>query len=152
MAIDLSPIRAIEFQILRSAFEVLDIENPRREKDSISFGFHAHDLVLKDDGSETLQATLDFMMNQDDDTAGYRIDISVRGLFSATYYENGGSRDDFENFMKVNAFNLLYAFIRSHVQMLSSMSPAMQITLPCLDVASIAKVLATEQDEQEEMQ
>ena len=148
MAIELSPIRAIEFQIIRSCFEVLDLEKPRRETDNISFGFQAHDLVLKDDGSETLQARLDFSMNQDEPEPGYKMDIAVRGLFSATYSENGGTREDFENFMKVNAFNLLYAFIRSHVQMLTSMSPTLQITLPCLAVASIAEVLSAPQEEQ----
>ena len=143
MALELSSINAVGYQILRSNYEVIDLENPAANTDELNFSFDTNDLMRQEDGSDKLEAVLVLrVVPNDESPSGYRIDVAVRGMFVATYAEEGGTSEDFEIFMKVNAFTLLYAFIRSHVQILTSMTPSSQICLPCLDVSSIVRMLA----------
>ncbi len=144
MALQLSPINAVSYQILQSNYEVLDIENPGFGTDDLSFQYNASDLMRQENGADKLEARLDVHVSPNgENPSGYKLDIAVRGMFVATYSEESGTVEDFEMFMKVNAFTLLYAFIRSHVQMLTSMTPSNQICLPCLDVGSIVDILST---------
>ena len=143
MALELSPINAISYQILRSHYETLSLDSPGQGTDDLSFQYNASDLMRQDNGADKLEARLDVHVSPNgDNPSGYKLDIAVRGMFVATYSEESGTVDDFEMFMKVNAFTLLYAFIRSHVQMLTSMTPSNQICLPCLDVGSIVDILS----------
>lgn len=146
MGISLSPIRAVQYQILKSHYEVLDVENPKSEADDFNIKFSPSDLERQEDGFDKLEAFLDVCVSPSgDESSGYKIHVVVRGMFAAKYSEEGGSKKDFELFLSVNAFNLLYAFIRSHVQMLTSISPSDQVCLPCLDVNSIADMIANEE-------
>ena len=151
MALELSPINALSYQILRSNYEVINLDRPGTASDDLNFNFNTSDLMRQDDGTEKLEAVLDIhVMPNEENPSGYRIDIAVRGMFVAKYSEDGGTKEDFEMFMKVNSYTLLYAFIRSHVQMITSMSPSGQICLPCLDVGSIVDVLSVPPAEPEE--
>ena len=148
MALELSPINAISYQILQSNYETLNLDSPGQGTDDLSFQYNASDLMRQDNGADKIEARLDVHTSPNgDNPSGYRLDVSVRGMFVATYSEESGTVEDFEMFMKVNAFTLLYAFIRSHVQSLTSMSPSGQICLPCLDVNSIVDVLSQEPEE-----
>lgn len=152
MALELSPINAISYQILQSNYEALNLDSPGQGTDDLSFQYNASDLMRQENGADKVEARLDVHISPNgDNPSGYKLDIAVRGMFVATYSEESGTLEDFEMFMKVNAFTLLYAFIRSHVQMLTSMSPSGQICLPCLDVSSIIGVLsqAPEEDAEE---
>lgn len=143
MALALSPITALSYQILRSSYEVTNLEHPGTASDDLNFNFNTSDLIRQEDGTDRLEAALDLhVVPNDENPSGYRIDVAVRGIFVAKYSEEGGTIEDFEVFMKVNSYTLLYAFIRSHVQMITSMSPSGQICLPCIDVGSIVDVLS----------
>lgn len=151
MALELSPINALSYQILRSNYEVTNLENPGTASDDLNFNFNTSDLMRQEDGTDKLEAVLDVhVVPNSDNPSGYRIDVAVRGMFVAKYSDEGGALQDFEMFMKVNAYTLLYAFVRSHVQMITSMSPSGQICLPCLDVGSIVDVLSAPPAESEE--
>ena len=143
MALELSPITAVSYQVLQSYYETLNLDSPGQGTDDLSFQYNASDLMRQENGADKLEARLDVHVSPNgDNPSGYKLDVAVRGMFVATYSEESGTVDDFEMFMKVNAFTLLYAFIRSHVQMLTSMSPSGQVCLPCLDVGSIVDVLS----------
>ena len=142
MALELSAINAISYQILQSNYTVLDLEHPGPGSDDLSFNFNASELMRQENGSDKLEAILEVSVNpKGESPSGFSVDVAVRGIFVATYAVENGSAEDFEMFMKTNAFTLLYAFIRSHVQMLTSISPSGQVCLPCLDVGSIAEML-----------
>lgn len=144
MALELSPINVVGYQILRSNYEVLDLEHPGPGMDELNFHYNTGEIIRQDNGADKLEAELEVhVAPSSENPSGYRLDVSVRGIFIATYVEDGGTIADFEMFMKVNAFSLLYAFVRSHVQMLTSISPSGQICLPCLDVGSIAGMLSS---------
>lgn len=142
MGLEVSPIRALNYQILRSTYEVLDLDKPGAGLDELNFQYDTGEFILQDDGAERLDAKLDVRVTPSaEDPSGYKLNIAVRGIFVSAYMEEGGSRDDFEMFMKLNAFTLLYSFVRSHVQILTSMSPSGQICLPCIDAGSVVSML-----------
>lgn len=144
MALELSPINALSYQILRSNYAVLDIDHPNTSAGDLAFNYDTSELMRQEGGADKLEAVLEVRVAPNDGSpSGYELDVAVRGVFVAAYKEEAGSQEDFEMFMKVNAFTLLYAFIRSHVQMLTSISPSGQICLPCLDVGSIVDSLST---------
>lgn len=143
MALELSPISAVSYQILQSSYEALNLDHARQGSDDLSFQYNASELMRQENGADKLEARLDVHVSPSGESpSGYKLDIAVRGMFVATYAEESGTTEDFEMFMKVNAFTLLYAFIRSHVQMLTSMTPSAQVCLPCLDVNSIVEILS----------
>lgn len=143
MELELSPINVVEYQILRSNFEVIDLDNPRAASSDMDFTFNASDPTRRDDGVDYIESVLEFHIAPSKDSpSGFNLDVTVRGIFAAIYTEKGGSFEEFTTFMRVNAFTLLYAFIRSHVQILTSMSPSGQICLPCLDTGSIADTIS----------
>jgi preprotein translocase subunit SecB len=148
MELQLSPISAVSYQILRSNYEVVDLECSGLGANNLGFQYKASDLAQQEDGASKLEVHLEVsVVPGGDNPSGFKLDVAVRGIFMAQYSEDGGTIEDFELFMKVNSFTLLYAFIRSHVQMLTSMTPSGQICLPCLDVGSIARNLTAPADE-----
>lgn len=139
MTLRLSPITAINYQILKSDYELLDPENPTTAPDDFSLQFDASEPTRQDNGTDIIEALLRVHLSAGNDPAGFKLDVSVRGMFAAMFAEECGTFEEYKMFMRINAYSLLYAFIRSHVQMLTSMTPSEQVCLPCLDVASIAE-------------
>jgi preprotein translocase subunit SecB len=145
MAIKISPISAAGYQILSSRYDALDPDNAEFTKENLDFHFSASEPRVQGSGEHRLEAVLSVRsIPTDEKETTCRIEVKVRGIFLAMRPDNDEPFERFDLFMRVNAFNLLYAFIRSHVQLLTSMTPSNQVCLPCLDVASIAEFLSAE--------
>ena len=145
MAITLSPIRIIGFQIVTSCYEFKGADERASTVDTISFDFRENEPIRQDSGADRLEALLAVSALPPSGDAGVAsVKVSARGVFEATYNANAGSEEEYRMFMRMNAFSLLYGFIRSHVQSLTSMTPSGQICLPCIDSNSIVEELTKE--------
>jgi len=135
MSLSIAPIQISSFQLLKSNFEVLNFGQPAESNNTFNFQFNASDLIERGNGQKGLEANLIVrLIPQNGSNAQYSMEVSARGYFLGTYSAEGGSLENFVTYMKTNAYSLLYGYIRSHVQQISSMSAIGTINLPCVEL------------------
>ena len=143
MALLLSSIQIKDIQIIQFKFETINFEKETEIGNSnLGFQFNMSDLTDTIDNEKQLAAVLIVSAQPEDETEkGYVFDATVRGIFSGTLSDDGDTKD-FISFMKVNAFSLLYGYVRNYTQQFSAQTPIGKVNLPCIDMASIADDLA----------
>lgn len=141
MSISLSAIQINNLQIVKSFFEASTVEDDLDFDNRVSIGFEFSDLVQEDEGFKRLEAKMLFASHpKNDQSNSLSSEVIARGIFFGMQGDTEED-EDFWMFMKVNAYSLLYGFIRNHICQISSMSPIGQINLPCIDVQSITESL-----------
>ena len=138
MSILLAPLQMTNFQIIKSVFEVVNPENTSMVTMNISIQFSIGEIVLSESNSSDFAANLNVNVSPQAGTeGGYQFEAHVRASFNGVYKKESGTVEQFETYMRLNAFSLLYGLVRSHLQELSSMSPVGQINLACIDPLSV---------------
>ena len=139
MALSLSPIQIVEIQILHFNFDVLNSSENSSCPTNINIGFSNGELSETEPQNYRMEAQLDVAScSEETDDNKFSFSMTVRGMFNGHYIEGGDTFDEFETFMEVNAFSLLYGFVRNYLQNFTASTPIGQVVLPCVDSASIA--------------
>lgn len=142
MALSLSPIQIVEIQILHFNFDVLNSSENSSCPANINIGFSNGELLEAGSQNYRMEAQLDVAsFSEEIDDNKFSFSMTVRGMFNGHYIEGGGAFDEFKTFMEVNAFSLMYGFVRNYLQNFAASTPINQVILPCVDSASIVSEL-----------
>ncbi len=142
MALSLSPIQILEIQILHFNFKVLNSDKSTSRPTNINIGFSNSELLETEPQNYRMEAQLDVASYSEEiENDEFSFSMTVRGMFNGNCIKDSGTIDEFKTFMEVNAFSLMYGFVRNYLQTFTASTPINQVILPCVDSASIVNDL-----------
>jgi preprotein translocase subunit SecB len=118
--------------------ELLECEEGSKE---LSLGFEYFEMEPEDNEEDVCQGRMSVSLlsyataeaGQTDDTApAFRIEISLRGMFSGIFEESVSSEEK-ERTFSIYAVRTLYGLARTYVSIVTSLSPQGKIVLPEID-------------------